>query len=57
MRDRGAVVSVTCGVAQCPDPEMVVRLGKLVESHLSELPAIPGAEPKVEEPKAKEPKQ
>ena len=51
LRDRGAVVSVTCGVAQCPDPAMVVRLGKLVESHLSELPAVPGAEPKVEEPK------
>jgi hypothetical protein len=51
LRDRGAVVSVTCGVSQCPDPEMILRLGKLVESHLGELPAVPGAEPKVEEPK------
>jgi hypothetical protein len=51
LRDRGAVVSVTCGVAQCTDPEMVLRLAKLVESHLSELPAIPTAEPKAEEPK------
>jgi hypothetical protein len=53
LRDRGAVVSVTCGVAQCPDPEMVVRLAKLVESHLGELPAVPGLEPKAEEPKKK----
>jgi len=51
LRDRGAVVSVTCGIAQCTDPEMVLRLAKLVESHLGELPAIPGAEPKAEEPK------
>jgi hypothetical protein len=51
LRDRGAVVSVTCGVSQCTDPEMVLRLAKLVESHLGELPAIPGAEPKAEEPK------
>jgi hypothetical protein len=56
LRDRGAVVSVTCGIGQCPDPEMVLRLAKLVESHLGELPAIPGAEPKVEEPKADQPK-
>jgi hypothetical protein len=53
LRDRGAVVSVTCGVAQCTDPEMVLRLAKLVESHLSELPAIPAPEPKAEEPKKK----
>ena len=51
LRDRGAVVSVTCGIAQCPDPEMVLRLAKLVESHLAELPAIPGSEPKVEDQK------
>jgi hypothetical protein len=51
LRDRGAVVSVTCGVSQCTDPEMVVRLAKLVESHLGELPAIPTVEPKAEEPK------
>jgi hypothetical protein len=53
LRDRGAVVSVTCGIAQCPDPEMVLRLAKLVESHLSELPALPTTEPKAEEPKNK----
>jgi hypothetical protein len=38
LRERGAVVSVTCGVSQCPDPAMVLRLGKLVESHISEWP-------------------
>jgi hypothetical protein len=43
LRDRGAVVSVTCGVAQCTDPAMLLRLGKLVESHLGELPAAPGS--------------
>jgi hypothetical protein len=56
LRDRGAVVSVTCGISQCPDPEMVVRLAKLVESHLGDLPAVPGAEPKVDEPKGEAPK-
>jgi hypothetical protein len=44
-RDRGVVVSVTCGIAQCPDPAMVLRLGKLVESHLVELPPAPGSAP------------
>jgi hypothetical protein len=45
-RDRGVVVSLSCGVAQCPDPAMVLRLGKLVESHLGELPPAPGTEGK-----------
>jgi hypothetical protein len=39
LRERGAVVSISCGVAQCTDPAMVLRLAKLVESHLGELPA------------------
>jgi hypothetical protein len=38
LRERGAVVSVTCGVNQCPDSAMVLRLAKLVESHISEWP-------------------
>jgi hypothetical protein len=42
-RDRGVVVSVTCGLAQCPDPAMVLRLGKLVEGHLGDLPPAPGS--------------
>jgi hypothetical protein len=53
LRDRGAVVSVTCGVAQCTDPELVLRLAKMVESHLADLPAVPAPEPKAEEPKKK----
>jgi hypothetical protein len=55
LRNRGAVVSVTCGVAQCTDPEMVLRLAKLVESHLGELPAVPGAETPVPDPEAPKP--
>lgn len=54
LRDRGAVVSVTCGIAQCPEAEMVLRLAKLVESHVGDLPTVPGAEtplPETEEPK------
>ena len=41
LRERGAVVSVTCGVNQCPDSAMVLRLAKLVESHLSEWSTSP----------------
>jgi hypothetical protein len=51
LRDRGAVVSVTCGVSQCPEADMVLRLGKLVESHLGELPPVPGSEAAVPPPK------
>jgi hypothetical protein len=36
-RDKGVVVSVSCGVRQCPDADTVVRLAKLIESHLGEL--------------------
>jgi hypothetical protein len=45
LRDRGVVVSVTCGLSQCPDPAMVLRLAKLVESHLADLPATGGTPP------------
>lgn len=44
-RGPGIVVSLTCGTEQCTDPDMILRLGKLVEGHLSELPppsALPG---------------
>jgi hypothetical protein len=41
LRDRGVVVSVTCGTAQCTDSAMLLRLAKLVESHLGDLPARP----------------
>ncbi|HEY4393766.1 MAG TPA: hypothetical protein VGP64_06870 [Polyangia bacterium] len=39
VRDRGVVVSLTCGSGQCTDPAQLLTLGKLVESRLSDLPA------------------
>jgi hypothetical protein len=36
-RDRGTVVSLSCGVKQCTEPAMMLRLAKLIESHLGEL--------------------
>jgi hypothetical protein len=38
-RERGMVVSLTCGVAQCPEPELLLKLAKLVESRLVDVPA------------------
>jgi hypothetical protein len=48
VRERGVVVSMTCGSAQCTEPGQLVKLAKLVESKLPELPpeAAP-AEPAV----------
>jgi hypothetical protein len=47
-RERGTVVSLTCGVNQCTDPAQLLRLAKLVEGHLGELnPAAAGASPGV----------
>jgi hypothetical protein len=37
-KERGAVVSLTCGIAQCVDPAQLLRLAKLVESRLPDLP-------------------
>lgn len=39
VRDRGIVVSLTCGGGQCTDPAQLLTLGKLVESRLADLPA------------------
>jgi hypothetical protein len=51
LRDKGVVVQISCGTSQCTDGDMVLRLSKLVESHVSELqtikqekPSIPNAE-------------
>ena len=38
VRERGVVVSLTCGGGQCADPGQIVTLGKLVESRLPDLP-------------------
>jgi hypothetical protein len=37
VRERGAVVSLTCGSGQCTEPGMLLRLAKLVESRLPDL--------------------
>lgn len=36
-RERGTVVSVTCGNAQCTEPAQVLKIGKLIEGRLDEL--------------------
>jgi len=41
VRERGVVVSMTCGNAQCTEPGQLTKIAKLVEGHLSELPAEP----------------
>jgi hypothetical protein len=46
VRERGVVISMTCGAAQCTEPGQLVKLAKLVESKLPELPPeIPTAAP------------
>jgi hypothetical protein len=45
VRERGVVVSLTCGASQCPEPAQLLKLGKLVESRLPELPAEPARAP------------
>jgi hypothetical protein len=37
LRERGLVIQLSCGTSQCTEPSMVLRLAKLVESHVSEL--------------------
>ena len=60
VRERGVVVSLTCGGGQCGDSGQIVTLGKLVESRLPDLPAaappaasnpqaIPAAAPRVDD--------
>ena len=39
VRERGVVVSMTCGNAQCTEPGQLAKIAKLVESRLNELPA------------------
>jgi hypothetical protein len=41
VRERGVVVSLTCGSAQCPEPAQLAKLAKLVESRLPDLPPEP----------------
>jgi hypothetical protein len=49
VRERGVVASLTCGASQCTEPAQLLKLAKLVESRLPDLPpepvpAAPGAE-------------
>lgn len=46
-REHGMVVSLTCGVSQCPDDAAVLKLAKLCEGKLLSLPRlpVPGANP------------
>ena len=37
LRERGLVVQISCGKLQCTEPGMVLRLAKLVESHMGDL--------------------
>ncbi|HVX95822.1 MAG TPA: hypothetical protein VHK47_13000 [Polyangia bacterium] len=41
VRERGVVVSITCGTAQCTEQAQIMKLAKLVESRLPDLPAEP----------------
>jgi hypothetical protein len=37
LRDKGVVMQLSCGLAQCSEPSMILRLAKLAESHLPEV--------------------
>jgi hypothetical protein len=37
LRERGLVVQISCGKSQCTETGMILRLAKLVESHIGEL--------------------
>jgi hypothetical protein len=37
LREKGVVMQLSCGLAQCSEPSMVLRLAKLAESHLPEV--------------------
>jgi hypothetical protein len=47
VRERGVVASLTCGSSQCPEAAQLLKLAKLVESRLPDLPPElpPAAEP------------
>jgi hypothetical protein len=41
VRERGVVASLTCGTSQCPEAAQLLKLAKLVESRLPDLPPEP----------------
>jgi hypothetical protein len=50
VRERGVVASLTCGTSQCPEHAQLLKLAKLVESRLPDLP--PEVPPAAEPPRA-----
>ena len=44
LREKGVVVQISCGTSQCTETAMILRLAKLVESHMGELRS-PGDNP------------
>jgi hypothetical protein len=56
VRERGVVVSMTCGGSQCTEPGQLVKLAKLVESKLPELPPEPARAAPAEAPEHEEEK-
>jgi len=43
LREKGVVMQLSCGLSQCSEASMILRLAKLAESHLSEV-KLPSAE-------------
>ena len=43
VRERGIVASLTCGASQCPEAAQLLKLAKLVESRLPDLPPEPAS--------------
>jgi hypothetical protein len=43
LREKGVVMQLSCGLAQCSEPSMILRLAKLAEGHLPEV-KLPSAE-------------
>jgi hypothetical protein len=41
VRERGVVASLTCGASQCPEAAQLLKLAKLVEGRLADLPPEP----------------
>jgi hypothetical protein len=37
LRERGVVMQLSCGISQCTEPSMILRMAKLAESHMPEV--------------------
>ena len=45
LREKGLVIQLSCGTAQCTEADMLLRLAKLVESHVGDLAKAEETEP------------